>query len=182
MIQIGTRFSTTQRVRVDWCAVGQFPLELAILGPSVTASCDSVQIYSDFVHSVTCDTASTTATLLPGDYYLYISQFGYSYVYCGQEYRAWITHTPGSTDTVRDVAIWRIGEDIVLRWTADSSFTGTYTIYQSDEDVPFPGADWSVCASGIIPMLGHQHTVHAIENALLTGERKYYLVVSDYPY
>ena len=175
-------FTTATRTRVSWCAVGQFLITTAILGPGLPEPCDSIAIYSDFALANPCDTACATATLEPGTYWLFVSPQTFWNTFCGLDYRAWITHTPGCTDTVRDVSIRRIGNNLVLRWTADSSFTGTYTIYQSDEDVPFPGSDWTISASGIQPALGHQRTVYAIENAVVTGERKYYIVVSDYPY
>ncbi len=85
-------------------------------------------------------------------------------------------------DTVTDLtSVLVFPTDIELRWTADSTFSGTYTVYVSADVEGFP-ASWSILQPGIVPVLGPSATVYTHSGAIaLAGGRRFYAVVGVCP-
>jgi hypothetical protein len=165
------------------CVVAQFPVITAIVGPGGQSECDSVILYSEIASCGSCDTVCVTSDigLLAGTYWLFIAPGAYTGVLCGSEYRAWITCDLCVSDTVRNVTIIRSGNDIVLNWTANQTFTGTYTVYHSTRDPDYgEGFWWEPLASDITPERGTPISfTHA--DAVLMHSSQVYTIVSACP-
>lgn len=74
-----------------------------------------------------------------------------------------------------------VANDIRLTWTADSAAIGSYSVHASPSFASFPGPSWNIVASGLPPVIGPaaMHYVH--DDAILSGEHRFYVVVSTCP-
>ncbi len=192
----GTWWSSGMQRDTDWlqfnlngastthfCVVAQFPVMTAILGPGGTFSCDSIMLYSDIGFGNPCDTVCVTSfsELISGSYWLYVSPGVFENILCGSEYRAWVSCDGCQPDTVNDVTIRRVDDDIYLRWTTDPSFTGTYTVYSTASVISAFGENWTSVASGITPEHETNRAVYIHHDAFQTTGHQYYIVVGVCP-
>jgi hypothetical protein len=162
--------------------VAQFPVMTAIVGPG-PLGCDSVILYSDITVGNPCETVtvSPSAPLPAGPYWLYIAPTAFRRVVCGLEYRASVQCASCQPDTVTDLTIRRVGDDIVLRWTADPAFAGSYTVYAATSYPASPDA-WQLVATGVAPQIGARKTTYTRSGAVMADmDRQYYMVVGVCP-
>ncbi len=90
-------------------------------------------------------------------------------------------------DTVANLTVYLINNDgdpaandIRLKWTADSTFNGTYSVYTDTQIGPFPGT-WQQLASGIPPTFGLNAMTYVHDDATVGVPRRFYLVISQCP-
>jgi hypothetical protein len=163
--------------------VAQFPVTAAIAGPGSGFACDSVVLFSEVASGNACDTLriSPTQPLNAGTYWLFVAPSVYRNIPCGSEYRAWVTCASCEPDTVQDLTIRRVGNDIVLRWSADPTFTGTYTIYHA-MSYPANAAAWEIVTAGVAPQAGERRTSYTHTGVTQSEvNSQFYMVVGVCP-
>jgi hypothetical protein len=196
--QSGTYYSNNGPMRdTDWmpftltypetprfCVKAHFPVMSAIIGPGPGGhnGCDQVLMYSDIGTGNACDTVcvSANAELPAGTYWLYVSPTAYRGIVCGQEYRAWVTCDPCIPRQVTNLTATRSGDDVILRWSADRDFAGTYTVYHSSTYAQWPSGNWEVLAQNVAPTAAtRDRYIHT--GAAQTLDSQYYAVVRICP-
>jgi len=166
-----------------FCVVAQFPVITAIVGPGGgNSGCDQVMLYSDIGTGSPCDTVCVEAgsELPPGNYWLYVAPNAYTGIVCGSEYRAWVTCSPCIPRAVSDLTARRDGDNVVLHWSADPAFAGTYNVYHTATYAEWPSGNWQLLAQNVAPVVGSRDMfVHT--GAAQTFDGQYYAVVRVCP-
>jgi hypothetical protein len=80
-------------------------------------------------------------------------------------------------DSVEDVTVYRVADNAVLRWTADSSFSGTYSVWASTAS----DGVYTEIASGVPPVLGPDNTTFTDVSPWGIDVRKFYYVAGVCP-
>jgi hypothetical protein len=169
------QFSVPTADTIHWTVTSEFRATVGLL----STTCPS----PGFVVADTADACSTktaSAYLSPGDYLAFVAPTRFVGNPLPSTYRATLSGAAGCIpDSVEDLTVFRalgLSSDVILRWTADLSFPGTYTVYRNTFPDVFPGS-WAVLASGIPPT-----TPQYVDTGVIgANPRRLYLVVGVCP-
>jgi hypothetical protein len=178
-------FTTIDERIVSLTVNSEFPAEMGVVD---TNGCVSpIVLFGSTVPA--CAPTTVSDTLPAGTYAVFVAPVYFIGNPMPMHYRATLTcAVPCVPDTVHDVAIRLVNNDgdpaandIALRWTADSAFAATYSVWSNIVDEPYPGGGWTALASGIAPVLGPDATIYIHDDGSVAQAKRYYLVFGVCP-
>jgi glucose/arabinose dehydrogenase len=103
----------------------------------------------------------------------------------GEIFKILPTGTPGDCNciagAVTDLTVYPSGDNIELRWTANSG-TATYNVYRAiAADAPFPGVDWTIIAPNLPAVAGPNAMSYTDPGTIPNADRFFYLVTAVCP-
>ncbi len=131
-----------------------------------------------------CELTTINVDLAAGDYAMFVAPLNYVGNPMPSTYRASLTFAC-VPDTVANLTAYLVNvdgdptaNDIRLKWTALDGFGGTYKVYMNTVMDAFPGT-WQEIATGITPVYGLNAMTYVHDDALIGGQRRFYLVISE---
>jgi hypothetical protein len=173
-------FTLAQSATMNFTVEAEFPAHIGIIaGTACPASAFVVQDTTP-----ECVPTMISANLTAGDYVAFVGPAYFVGSPRISTYRATLQNAC-DPDTVVNLTAYLVNadsdptaNDIRLKWTAETGFTGTYSVYTNTTlDPAFPGT-WQLLASDIPPVVGPNNMTYIHDDGA-TSPKRFYLVISQ---